>query len=79
MLEWLARAGEAPDGHERLILGHESLGRVREAPNDCGFAADDHIVGITVGRLRRKLADSGASIRTVPRRGYCLEAAVAAS
>ena len=23
--------GEAPPGHERLILGHESLGRVREA------------------------------------------------
>src|SRR4051812_35675182 len=38
--------GEAPDGHERLILGHESLGRVREAPEDCGFAAGDLIVGI---------------------------------
>jgi len=38
--------GEAPDGHERLILGHESLGRVHEAPADCGFAVGDHIVGI---------------------------------
>ncbi len=38
--------GEAPDGHERLILGHESLGRVREAPADCGFAVGDHLVGI---------------------------------
>jgi len=38
--------GEAPPGHERLILGHESLGRVREAPGDSGFAAGDHIVGI---------------------------------
>jgi threonine dehydrogenase-like Zn-dependent dehydrogenase len=38
--------GEAPPGHERLILGHESLGRVREAPKDSGFAAGDHIVGI---------------------------------
>jgi len=38
--------GEAPDGQERLILGHESLGRVREAPPDCGFAAGDHVVGI---------------------------------
>jgi len=38
--------GEAPDGHARLILGHESLGRVREAPDGCGFAAGDHIVGI---------------------------------
>src|SRR5882762_856126 len=38
--------GEAPPGHERLILGHESLGRVREAPADCGFAPGDHVVGI---------------------------------
>ena len=38
--------GEAPDGQDRLILGHESLGRVREAPADSGFAAGDHIVGI---------------------------------
>ena len=38
--------GEAPAGQERLILGHESLGRVREAPADSGFAAGDHIVGI---------------------------------
>ena len=38
--------GEAPDGHERLILGHESLGRVREAPADSDFKTGDHIVGI---------------------------------
>jgi threonine dehydrogenase-like Zn-dependent dehydrogenase len=38
--------GEAPEGQERFILGHESLGRVREAPADSGFAAGDHIVGI---------------------------------
>jgi glucose 1-dehydrogenase len=38
--------GEAPQGHERLILGHESLGRVREAPDDCGLAVGDHVVGI---------------------------------
>ena len=30
--------GEAPPGAERLILGHESLGRVAEAPDDSGFA-----------------------------------------
>ena len=29
--------GEAPDGRERLVLGHESLGRVREAPPESGF------------------------------------------
>jgi threonine dehydrogenase-like Zn-dependent dehydrogenase len=38
--------GEAPDGHARLILGHESLGRVLAAPEDCGLAAGDHVVGI---------------------------------
>ncbi|MEJ0074407.1 MAG: glucose 1-dehydrogenase [Alphaproteobacteria bacterium] len=36
--------GEAPRGHERLILGHESLGRVIETCD--GFAKGDHIVGI---------------------------------
>jgi len=36
--------GEAPKGHDRLILGHESLGRVLEAQD--GFAKGDHVVGI---------------------------------
>ena len=38
--------GEAPAGSERLILGHESLGRVREAPDGSGFAPGDLVVGI---------------------------------
>src|SRR5690242_12546650 len=38
--------GEAPEGEPRLILGHESLGRVLEAPGDSGFARGDHVVGI---------------------------------
>jgi glucose 1-dehydrogenase len=38
--------GEAPPGSERLILGHESLGRVAEAPADSGFAPGDLVVGI---------------------------------
>ncbi len=38
--------GEAPPDSERLILGHESLGRVREAPADSGFKRGDHVVGI---------------------------------
>jgi threonine dehydrogenase-like Zn-dependent dehydrogenase len=38
--------GEPPDGRERLILGHESLGRVRQAPADSDFKTGDHIVGI---------------------------------
>jgi glucose 1-dehydrogenase len=38
--------GEAPPGAERLILGHESLGRVAEAPAGSGFAPGDLVVGI---------------------------------
>lgn len=41
-----AKYGSPPPGHERLIIGHESLGRVVEAPADCGFAAGDLVVGI---------------------------------
>jgi glucose 1-dehydrogenase len=38
--------GEAPPGADRLILGHESLGRVAEAPAGSGFARGDLVVGI---------------------------------
>jgi len=38
--------GAAPDGDDRLILGHESLGRVLEAPDDCGLKRGEHVVGI---------------------------------
>jgi threonine dehydrogenase-like Zn-dependent dehydrogenase len=38
--------GWAPPGAERLVLGHESLGRVREAPPGSGFAAGDLVVGV---------------------------------
>ena len=38
--------GEAPAGSERLVLGHESLAAVLEAPPGSGFAAGDLIVGI---------------------------------
>ena len=38
--------GWAPPGHERLILGHESLGRVEEAPADGRFKKGDLVVGI---------------------------------
>jgi threonine dehydrogenase-like Zn-dependent dehydrogenase len=37
--------GKAPPGRERLILGHESLGRVEQAPSASGFAPGDLIVG----------------------------------
>jgi glucose 1-dehydrogenase len=37
--------GWAPPGEERLILGHESLGRVVD-PGRSGFAVGEHVVGI---------------------------------
>lgn len=38
--------GWAPTGSERLIIGHEGLGRVLEAPAGSGFAEGDLVVGI---------------------------------
>lgn len=38
--------GWAPPGEDRLIIGHESLGRVAEAPAGSGFAAGDLVAGI---------------------------------
>jgi threonine dehydrogenase-like Zn-dependent dehydrogenase len=38
--------GTAPPGSDRLVLGHESLGRVREAPSGGEIAAGDLVVGI---------------------------------
>ena len=38
--------GWAPPGQERLVIGHESLGRVEAAPPDCGVKRGDMVVGI---------------------------------
>src|SRR5687768_2006942 len=38
--------GWAPRGAERLVLGHESLGRVPEAPDGSDFAPGDLVVGV---------------------------------
>lgn len=38
--------GWAPPGSDRLVLGHESLGRVRTAPEGSGFAPGDLVVGV---------------------------------
>jgi threonine dehydrogenase-like Zn-dependent dehydrogenase len=38
--------GTAPNGEARLILGHESFGRVEAAPPDSGLAPGDLVVGI---------------------------------
>jgi threonine dehydrogenase-like Zn-dependent dehydrogenase len=38
--------GSAPPGEERLVLGHESLGVVEAAPDDCELRAGDLVVGI---------------------------------
>jgi threonine dehydrogenase-like Zn-dependent dehydrogenase len=38
--------GWAPPGRDRLVLGHESLGRVLEAPEGSSFSPGDLVVGI---------------------------------
>jgi glucose 1-dehydrogenase len=38
--------GWAPPGQDRLVLGHESLGLVRQAPQGCGLLPGDLVVGI---------------------------------
>ena len=41
-----AAYGTPPSGEARLIIGHESLGEVLEAPAGSGFAPGDLVVGI---------------------------------
>lgn len=38
--------GTSPPGEERLVLGHESLGRVLEAPTDANLSRGDWVCGI---------------------------------
>jgi threonine dehydrogenase-like Zn-dependent dehydrogenase len=38
--------GWAPPGEQRLVIGHESLGKVEDAPAGSGFKAGDLVVGI---------------------------------
>jgi glucose 1-dehydrogenase len=38
--------GWSPPGREQLVLGHESLGRVLQAPDDCGFSVGELVVGV---------------------------------
>jgi threonine dehydrogenase-like Zn-dependent dehydrogenase len=38
--------GSAPPGRSRLVIGHESLGRVLSAPPGSGFLAGEHVVGV---------------------------------
>ena len=38
--------GEPPPGADVLVLGHESLGKVREAPDGSGLTAGDLVVGV---------------------------------
>lgn len=41
-----AEYGQAPVGEPFLVLGHENLGRVKEAPTSSGFLSGDLVVGI---------------------------------
>jgi threonine dehydrogenase-like Zn-dependent dehydrogenase len=40
------RYGSPPPDRNHLVLGHESIGKVVDAPGDSGFARDDLVVGI---------------------------------
>ncbi|WAL68924.1 glucose 1-dehydrogenase [Amycolatopsis cynarae] len=40
------RYGWASPGRDRLVIGHESLGRVRRAPRGSGFSEGDYVVGV---------------------------------
>lgn len=48
-----AEFGTAPANRDYLVMGHENLGRVLEAPEDSGLAAGDLVVGI----VRRPCAE----------------------
>ncbi len=39
----------SPPGRDRLVIGHESLGRVVDSPPACGFRTGDLVVGIVRG------------------------------
>ena len=38
--------GQPPEGQQRLVIGHESLGRVTAAPPDAGVKPGDLVVGV---------------------------------
>ncbi len=40
------RYGWAPPSRPHLVIGHESLGRVRQAPDRAAFTVDDLVVGV---------------------------------
>jgi threonine dehydrogenase-like Zn-dependent dehydrogenase len=44
--EILLGQGQPPDGGHRLVIGHESLGRVLEAPSDAPVRPGDLVVGV---------------------------------
>jgi threonine dehydrogenase-like Zn-dependent dehydrogenase len=44
--------GWAPPGQQRLVIGHESLGRVEDAPADCGVKRGDLVVALCDGPIR---------------------------
>ncbi len=53
--------GEAPPGADRLILGHESLGRVLDAPDDSGLAAGHVLAGIVRRPVHRDPQEAPAA------------------
>jgi len=52
--------GVAPTGADRLVLGHESLGRIAQAPSGSGLSEGDLVVGIVRRRDPVPCAACGA-------------------
>ena len=65
--------GTPPSGEARLVIGHESLGEVLEAPPGSGFAPGDLVVGIV------RLPDPMPCPRVPPESGTCAGPTASAS
>ena len=62
--------GVPPPGEERLVLGHESIGEVIDAPKGSGLEPGNLVVGIGPGGLTRTLRSlCGRRMGYVPKRG----------
>ena len=64
--------GEAPPGRQRLVLGHECLARVRNAPAGSGFATGDSgwlarliTTQVALADWRHALAGESDGVKTI--------------
>ncbi len=65
--------GEAPPGEEQLVLGHESLGRVLEAPGSSGLSEGDLVVAVVRERDPEPCVSCAAGEQDMCRNGRYTE------